>query len=183
MSYAAHHKDFGSFVRHPAAPKGDAVSKKASILRRILDAFEQSRQREVDRHIAHFLDRSGRAFTDDLEREITSRVLTSNWNVHAGPFTHYPRTTRFGMAMPEASVDLRAREGKTTILPAAIASRWTELRSAWIRRLARRRLQRSIAHLNDRLLADIGLGPQDLGFAQRFVRSHPVGGDIWAAPY
>ena len=42
MSYAAHHKDFGSFV----PPKNvEAVAKKASILRRIFDAFMESRQR------------------------------------------------------------------------------------------------------------------------------------------
>jgi hypothetical protein len=36
--------------------------------------------------------------------------------------------------------------------------------------LARRRLARSIAHLDDRLLADIGLNSEDLGFSERFAR-------------
>jgi uncharacterized protein YjiS (DUF1127 family) len=35
---------------------------------------------------------------------------------------------------------------------------------------ARRRLRQSIAHLDERLLADIGLDPEDLGFAERFAR-------------
>ena len=57
-----------------------------------------------------------------------------------------------------------ARDAK---LPAAIASRLLQFQSAWTRLLARRRLARSIAHLDDRLLADIGLSSQDLGFAER----------------
>jgi hypothetical protein len=40
-----------------------------------------------------------------------------------------------------------------------------------MRRLARHRLHRSIAHLDDRLLADIGLGSAHLGFGVRFARS------------
>lgn len=49
-------------------------------------------------------------------------------------------------------------------------SRWTKLRSIWMQWLARHRLRRSIAHLDDRLLADIGLGPEDLGFSERLMR-------------
>jgi uncharacterized protein YjiS (DUF1127 family) len=82
-------------------------------------------------------------------------------------------TTRFQMAIPGALADSHARASDAVLLR-AIASRWTELRSAWTRSLARRRLGQSIAHLDDRLLADIGLGPQDLGFAERFARRHAV---------
>ena len=89
-------------------------------------------------------------------------------------------TTRIEMAMPEAFADCRGRESEPLKLPPAIASRWIELRSRWMRWLVRRRLQRSIVHLDDRLLADIGLGPQDLGFAERFMRRHAVGVDNWA---
>lgn len=73
-----------------------------------------------------------------------------------------------------------AKQRATARLPASIASRLAELRSAWDRRAARRRLARSIAHLNDRLLADIGLGPEDLGFAERLARSRAAGIGIWA---
>ena len=66
MSYAAHHKDFGTFVSHTGTPKGDAVAKKIGILRRILDALTESRQKEDERQIARFLARSGRAFNDDV---------------------------------------------------------------------------------------------------------------------
>jgi uncharacterized protein YjiS (DUF1127 family) len=65
-------------------------------------------------------------------------------------------------------------------LPALVASRWAELRSAWKRRAGRHRLARSVAHLDDRLLADIGLGPEDLAFAERLARRRATGLGIWA---
>jgi uncharacterized protein YjiS (DUF1127 family) len=74
------------------------------------------------------------------------------------------------MALPEAFVDCRASRAEATKLSLAIASRWTELQCAWMRWSARRRLRQSVAHLDERLLADIGLDPEDLGFAERFAR-------------
>ena len=88
MSYAAHHKDFGSFVGHQPIPKGETVAKKIGLVQRIFDALMQSRQRDVDRQIARFLAQSGRAFADDLEREISQRLLTSNWSVNTGAFNY-----------------------------------------------------------------------------------------------
>jgi hypothetical protein len=49
-------------------------------VRRIFDAIFESRQKQADRDIARFLARSGGRFTDDIEREITQRLLTGNWN-------------------------------------------------------------------------------------------------------
>jgi hypothetical protein len=86
MSYAAHGRDFGSFVGQ-APPKTEVAPKRAGILRRIFDAFMESRQRDVDRQIARFLAaRSARTLTDDLEREISQRLSTSNWSVNASPY-------------------------------------------------------------------------------------------------
>jgi hypothetical protein len=84
MSFAAHHKDFADFVAvHPERE----APKKPGILRRIFDAFMQSRQRDIDRQIARFLAaRSGGTLTDDLEREISQRLRTSNWSVNASPY-------------------------------------------------------------------------------------------------
>ena len=86
MSYAAHHKDFGSFVGQQASPKGETAAKKIGLVRRTFDVLMQSRQRDVDRQIAHFI--AGRAFADDVEREISQRLLTSNWSVNAGAFNY-----------------------------------------------------------------------------------------------
>jgi uncharacterized protein YjiS (DUF1127 family) len=77
-------------------------------------------------------------------------------------------TTQCHMAIPGTSVD-RGTMHATVSLPAT-RLRLTELQSAWMRFLARRRLRRSIAHLDDRLLADIGLSSEDLGSAERFAR-------------
>ena len=86
MSYAAHRSDFGSLVSQ-APSKGEALPKKAHILRRIFDAFMQSRQRDADRQIARFLAaRSGGRLTDDLEREISHRLSTSTWSLNASPY-------------------------------------------------------------------------------------------------
>jgi uncharacterized protein YjiS (DUF1127 family) len=63
----------------------------------------------------------------------------------------------------------------------AFASGWSALRALAARRAARQRFTRSIAHLDDRLLADIGLEPQHRGFADRLIRRIAPGGGIWAA--
>jgi uncharacterized protein YjiS (DUF1127 family) len=78
---------------------------------------------------------------------------------------------RSDMTTPGHFLDYRAKEPATAKLSAAIAARLIELQSAWARRAGRHRLARSIAHLDDRLLADIGLSARDLGFAERIARS------------
>jgi uncharacterized protein YjiS (DUF1127 family) len=80
-------------------------------------------------------------------------------------------TIRSDMTMPGTLLGYRAKEQATAKLSAAIASRFIQLQSAWMRRVGRYRLARSIAHLDDRLLADIGLSAQDLGFIERVARS------------
>jgi hypothetical protein len=86
MSYAAHSREFGSLVSQPRS-KGDGVPEKPGILRRMFDAFMESRQRDVDRQVSRFIAaRSGGTLTDDLEREISHRLSTSNWSVNASPY-------------------------------------------------------------------------------------------------
>jgi hypothetical protein len=88
MSYTAHRRDFGSFVRESAPSKDEAAVSKAGILRRIFNAFMESRQRDVDRQITRFLAaRSGGVLTDGLEHEISQGVFTSNSGLNADPFT------------------------------------------------------------------------------------------------
>ena len=61
-----------------------AIVKKVSILRRIFDAIfdgiYESRRRQTDREIANFFAQRGGRITDDLEREMTHRLFTSNWS-------------------------------------------------------------------------------------------------------
>jgi hypothetical protein len=80
MNYAAHHRDFLPHSCGEASPRSNAVPSNAGVLQRILDAVFVSRQKQVDRDIARFLARSGGRLTDDMEREMTRRLLTGNWN-------------------------------------------------------------------------------------------------------
>jgi hypothetical protein len=86
MSYAAQRRDFGAFVRRTPA-NVETLAKRLGILRRIFDVFMESRQRDIDRQIARFLAaRSGGTLTDDLEREISQRLSTSNWSLNVSPY-------------------------------------------------------------------------------------------------
>jgi hypothetical protein len=80
MTYAAHHRDFVPYFGDKASTRSNAVANKAGVLRRVFDAVFESRQKQAERDIARFLARSGGRFTDDIEREMTQRLLTSNWN-------------------------------------------------------------------------------------------------------
>jgi uncharacterized protein YjiS (DUF1127 family) len=51
-----------------------------------------------------------------------------------------------------------------------IRSQWRALRETHARMLVRRRLARSIAHLDDRLLADAGLTPRHRGLGDHLLR-------------
>jgi hypothetical protein len=84
MAYAAHHTDFTACAgSKPAdssqAGRSPAAAKGAGVLRRLFDAIAESRQKRADREIAGFIARRGGRITDDLEREMTQRLLTSNW--------------------------------------------------------------------------------------------------------
>jgi uncharacterized protein YjiS (DUF1127 family) len=59
----------------------------------------------------------------------------------------------------------------------ALRFSWSSAAEHW---LSVRTLRSSIAHLDDRLLADAGFSQRDLGFAERFVRGAVAGGSIWA---
>jgi hypothetical protein len=77
MTYAAHHGDFA--LSGKAATTSDAVANQGGILRRIFDSIFESRQKQADRDIAAFIAQRGGRITDELEREMTRRLMTSNW--------------------------------------------------------------------------------------------------------
>jgi hypothetical protein len=80
MTYAAHHRDFVPYFGDKASTRSNAVANKAGVLRRIFDAIFESPQKQAERDIARFLARSGGRLTDDMEREMTQRLLTDNWS-------------------------------------------------------------------------------------------------------
>ena len=81
MTYAAHHRDFAPYADCGMASHRDAQAMGGGILRRIVDAIAQSRQRQADREIAGFIARSGGQLTDEVERRMMQRVTTSDWSV------------------------------------------------------------------------------------------------------
>jgi hypothetical protein len=81
MTYAAHHRDLVPHFRDKASTtRSNAFANRAGVLRRIFDAIIEPRQKQADRDIVRFLARSGGRLTDDIEREMTQRLLTGNWN-------------------------------------------------------------------------------------------------------
>jgi hypothetical protein len=85
MTYTANHKNLASYVGYDR-PRRKAVVNGVDILRRVfgalLEAMRESRRRQTERDIAHYVASRGGRMTDDLEREITRRLLTSDWSPH-----------------------------------------------------------------------------------------------------
>lgn len=65
-------------------------------------------------------------------------------------------------------------------LTAAIQSNWAAFRSVLARAAGRRRLAHSIAHLDDRLLADAGLTGAQRGFGDRLIRHFAAASAVWS---
>jgi hypothetical protein len=60
------------------APTHVPASNGRRLLRRFFDAMMASRQRQVDREIALYIHGMGGKFTDDIEREIERRFLSTS---------------------------------------------------------------------------------------------------------
>jgi hypothetical protein len=82
-------------------------------------------------------------------------------------------------ALFEALADCRATARKNALVTPVIASAWSALRSFAIHLADCYRLARSIAHLNDRLLADVGLGSRDLGLGESLIRGAASEVTLW----
>ena len=63
------------------APTRAPASNSRGLLRRFLDAMIESRQRQADREIARYIRDNGGRLTDNIEREIERRFLStpSHW--------------------------------------------------------------------------------------------------------
>ena len=83
MTHAANHQNLASYVSYNP-PKRNATEKKVGNLRRffgaILDAMHETRRRQAEREIANFVAWRGGPMSDDLERDMTRRLFTSNWS-------------------------------------------------------------------------------------------------------
>ena len=83
MTYTADHKNLSSYVGY-GPPRRNAAVKGVGILRRVFaalfEAMHKSRRRQTERDIANYVALRGGRMTDDLEREITRRLFTSDWS-------------------------------------------------------------------------------------------------------
>jgi hypothetical protein len=75
MADAAKTRDFGPSIGRSGSPWRTASAPRRGILRRLLDALYESRQRQAEREIAAILARSGGRLTDTTEREMTRRLM------------------------------------------------------------------------------------------------------------
>ena len=82
MSSTAHHRNLAAYVGDP--PRRNVAVNRVGILRRVfgalLNAMEESRQKQTEREIASYVALRGGPLTDVLEREMMRRLLTSDWS-------------------------------------------------------------------------------------------------------
>jgi len=81
MPSATHRGDFGLCGDRRAPVVNGVGAKLRRLARRLTDALEAQRRREVDREIARLLAQSGGRLTDSLEREIMRKVFASDWSL------------------------------------------------------------------------------------------------------
>ena len=75
-----HDTHFFTHFAGNAASSGNG-DHKPGLLRRIVRAVVESRQRQIDREIARFLARSGGRLTGDMERRLTEHLLSRNCTI------------------------------------------------------------------------------------------------------
>ena len=80
MSYAVHHRNLVPCSGEKISRRSTAAPNKPGLFRRMLNCVLESRQKQADRDIARFLARSGGRLTDEMEREMTQRLFSGNWN-------------------------------------------------------------------------------------------------------
>jgi hypothetical protein len=80
MTYAVHHEEILRSCNHNPAAARTAVAHRGGIWRRIFNAVYESRRRHADREVAAFIERSGGRMTDNIEFQISQRLMTGDWN-------------------------------------------------------------------------------------------------------
>ncbi len=78
MGSAVRYQAFHASSKHDAFAACGKAARKPGILRRIADAMETHRARQLDREIAGILARSGGRFTDSIERQIDCQITSGS---------------------------------------------------------------------------------------------------------
>lgn len=79
MTYAARPHEFANCPGNERPVHPPVAARRSSLLRRIYDAIFESRQKQAERVVAAYLERSGGRFTDDIERRVTDRLISGDW--------------------------------------------------------------------------------------------------------
>ncbi len=74
MDSAVRYRAFHASPKHEVFASCGTAARKPGILRRIADAMERHRARQLDGEIADILARSGDRFTDSIEREMDRQI-------------------------------------------------------------------------------------------------------------
>ena len=78
MTYAPRPTEFAPFFPAPTA-SGRPPRKPRGLLHRFLGVLFASPEQEAEREAAHYIARAGGRLTDEIERQITDRILGGTW--------------------------------------------------------------------------------------------------------
>ena len=81
MGYTMHREDFGVCGYRAAPVASGAGAKLKRLARRLADALDAPRQREIDREAARVMAGCRGRLTDSMEREIMQKVFASDWSL------------------------------------------------------------------------------------------------------
>ena len=74
MFFAACPSAFTPGDRSRLLGRGEVAPRRRGWLRRVYDRLVESRQKQAERLVVAYLERSGGRFTDDIERRLTERL-------------------------------------------------------------------------------------------------------------
>ena len=80
MICAAARRSLAQREGHESASAHDFGKNLKRLAQGLIEAIVEPRHRQIDREMARFLIRSGGRITDSMEREMTQKVLRSEWS-------------------------------------------------------------------------------------------------------
>jgi hypothetical protein len=80
MTYAPRPNEFVPYYDVVSKPAARAVgTRHPGLWKRLAGAIFESRERQVEREAEAYIARSGGRLTDEIERQITDRLITGKW--------------------------------------------------------------------------------------------------------
>jgi hypothetical protein len=80
MTYAPRPNEFVPYFEAPAAlAHRVGGARRRGLLRRIFGGIFESREEQAERNAADYIARTGGRLTDEVERQITDRIIAGKW--------------------------------------------------------------------------------------------------------